>query len=245
MNNTMFTLIIQGPTTSITQQIVDSALSENRIEKIIVSHWGTDSVQIYPIDKVELILSNNPYPNNTSVVWNKFNLANQAMTTVNAFNEKISTPYVIKLRSNWPYLDFQKIIDRFLEEPSKILTSNLFFRHTKIHPFHCSDHLIVAESEVIEKAFRNVYHRCVNRDIERTYYASDYYNNPAWPAVEQLICDELLHAKNVSERDNPSEIMKANFKIIVAEELTKGESLPVSSTEANKNCPIIMSIDEI
>ena len=229
MNNTMFTLIIQGPTTSITQQIVDSALSENRIEKIIVSHWGTDSVQIYPIDKVELILSNNPYPNNTSVVWNKFNLANQAMTTVNAFNEKISTPYVIKLRSNWPYLDFQKIIDRFLEEPSKILTSNLFFRHTKI----------------IEKAFRNVYHRCVNRDIERTYYASDYYNNPAWPAVEQLICDELLHAKNVSERDNPSEIMKANFKIIVAEELTKGESLPVSSTEANKNCPIIMSIDEI
>lgn len=242
----MFTLIIQGPLSDITHRIVDSALSESRIEKIVVSRWNTDSSIMKISDKVSEVVSSNPYVNNTvHVAWNKFNLANQALTTSAAFREKITTPYVIKLRSNWPYLDFQKIIERFLEDPEKILTSNLFFRPTEKHPFHCSDHLIVSTKEVIEKAFNNVYQRCLNKDIARTYYASNYYNAISSPAVEQIICDELLYAKNVIDRDDPSAIMKANFRIVVAEELTKGETLNISSAEANKSFPIVMNIEEI
>jgi len=242
LKRSMFTLIIQGPLADITYEIIDSALSESRIEKTVVSYWSTDSSRVQISDKILTVVSSDPYIKGTSgIVWNKFNLANQALTTISAFKEKITTPYVIKLRSNWPYLNFQKIIKSFLEEPEKILTSNLFFRPTEMHPFHCSDHLIVSTKEVIEKAYYNVYQRCINKDIERTYYASNYYNVSCSPAVEQIICDELLYAKNIIDRDDPSAIMKANFNIIIAEELTKGKSLPVSGNFS----PIIINIEEI
>jgi hypothetical protein len=241
----MFTLIIQGPTSTITKKIIDSALSESRIEKIVVSHWNTDTINIEPSDRISVVLSSNPHLNNTiGAAWNKFNLANQALTTKAAF-ENVNTPYVIKLRSNWPYLDFQKIVDKFLEEPHKILTSNLYFRHTVHHPFHCSDHLIVSTSEVIRKAFDSVYQRCLNKDIARSYYASGYYDNVYSPAVEQIICDELLRAKNVPERENASEIMKANFNIAIAEEISKGETLPVTSVQASRILPVVMNLEEI
>ena len=234
-------LVIQGPLTHLTFEIVKKARLSNYIGVIIISTWKNDPLEI------ETLLSS--YPdliilrlNEYSARWSKFNIDKQAYSTKCGL-DYVTTEYAIKLRSNWPYLKFDKICEKFLESPEKILSSNIFFRPHRIHPFHCSDHLLVAKTEVLKTAFRGVVDRCERNDIHREYFAMPD------PAVEQVICDELLKAMNIQERN--IEIMKSSFEIVKLEEVIEIEHVNeadrwIFSTETHHvRCNVASSVDEI
>lgn len=201
-------LVVQGPIGEYTQQILDAAEACPRINKIILSHWKLDKEKVKIPSKC-LDLKNEAWDRG----WNNFNLNKQAYTTVNGLAHATSD-YVIKLRSaKWPYVNLNAIIDKFQENPDKVLSSSFFFRRHDVHPFHCSDHLLVSKRKELSVAFQAVLDRCLSHDINRPYYGSkNQLLKGTSPAVEQIIGDEILSARNVTSRTKQD--MKDNFEII-------------------------------
>lgn len=206
-----FSLVIQGPLSPMTEHIVESAENCKEIEKIIVSHWKTDLSLPENENRDLLAISEGSKVTflaleSIQVGWNKMNIHHQAYTTMRGL-QLVETSEVIKVRSDWPYTKFSSIIEKF--KTDKILTSNLFFRPFSMLPFHCSDHLIAGKTAVLLEAFTKVFERCANHDIKRDWHSIN-------PAVEQIICDELLNAKRVTSRSHDD--MKCNFNVITVED---------------------------
>ena len=67
--------------------------------------------------------------------------------------KKCETEYVIKVRGDEYYDNWEKYIKKIKEERSKIITTNIFFRHPKNKAYHISDHIIGGTRENMEKMF--------------------------------------------------------------------------------------------
>lgn len=197
-----FTLVLQGPVDKFTEYIIAAAEDCDRISSIIVSHWDYDTYTIYKTPKVIEIVNEDQ-----TTGWGKANINRHALSTMVGLSG-VQTPYAIKLRANnWPYTKLDNIIDKFTLNPDKVLVSNFFFRRHEVHPFHPSDHLFVAPTHILKEAFKNVFKRCITNDIERPYYKLG-----SSPAVEQVICDEILHARGTTSRTKQD--MIDTFEII-------------------------------
>lgn len=85
---------------------------------------------------------------------NEQNVYLQVYTTLNGLNS-VDTPFVIKIRSDEYYYNFNPFISKIDENLDKIVTTNIFFRKTATHPYHISDHIIGGLTEHIKKMFTN------------------------------------------------------------------------------------------
>ena len=211
----MYTVLVIGPFHDpITKRIIDSAICHEEIKKIIVSNWKNDSIKITTNNKKVIFVQND---SNEVIGYNHFHVQSQAVTIVNAFKIGVETEFVIKVRSDWAYTNFENIIKKHKQDVSKILCSNIYFRPTRIYPYHCSDHLVVTTSKIFLSAWTMLLTRYRNNDINRPYYTN-------YPAMEQLFADEFLHAKGEHVRNNLTtnitKIMKKHFDIITIDDST-------------------------
>jgi hypothetical protein len=69
--------------------------------------------------------------------------------------KKSNTKYSIKVRADEYYENWGPFIDKMTNEPTKILTNNVFFRKVERYPFHISDHIIGGLTENLLTMFRN------------------------------------------------------------------------------------------
>ena len=102
-------------------------------------------------------------------IYNYQNCFYQFKSTLNGL-EKVKTKYVIKLRSDELYSNFEKMIEKTLiSEPKKMITTNTFFRRTEDFPWHPSDHVIVSETEHMINVFR----RCVDFCLRGGFFSEE------------------------------------------------------------------------
>jgi len=116
-----------------------------RYGKVVLAIWditpGLDEAKI--LDYIRLNRINNEQ-----------NVYLQVYTTLNGLNS-VNTPFVIKVRADEYYSNFNPLIDRMNGNLNKIITTNIFFRKTVTHPYHISDHIIGGLREHVQKMFTN------------------------------------------------------------------------------------------
>jgi hypothetical protein len=147
-------IVIQGPLFNSTLDLLCILFIYG---KLVVSSWDKYNFEEVK-DKVE-----------TEQIFNKQNIYYQIYTTLKGL-ENITTKYVMKVRTDEMYADFKYFIDRIFENPTKIITTNIFIRKVNRFPYHCSDHLIGGTTENIIKMFNGALVLIKTNTVKKTPY---------------------------------------------------------------------------
>jgi hypothetical protein len=128
-------IVLQGPYTNFTDEIINSYLNLHFIDKIIVSCWDIDKKEEYQSDRVEFVRNCN-YPSYSGVL----NVNLQIVTSLEGI-KKSQSNYVVKMRSDQKFTH-QGIINMFNffiknKQNKKIFICGDFFAHL----FHPRDHV--------------------------------------------------------------------------------------------------------
>lgn len=84
---------------------------------------------------------------------NYYNKYLQIMSTLKGLLQ-VKTPYSIKLRSDEYYVNFIPFLTKLKSlQPYQILTSNIYFHKANDWPYHISDHIIGARTEILLSMF--------------------------------------------------------------------------------------------
>ena len=151
-----FTLLIQGPV--LRNLIVMS--NQHKYLDTVVSTWHypvlEEEASLFARPNLKLIANHTP---DTTQIYNNQNRYFQFKSTYSGLLE-VKTEYVIKVRSDEYYFNLNPAAAKFLSDPNKVLTNNVFFRKTKYMPYHPSDHLIVAKTELLKTVYEKCIHQC-------------------------------------------------------------------------------------
>lgn len=217
MNN--FTLLIQGP---VLRNLITMCHMQKHMETI-VSTW----IHPYIDREVEMFYRPNLQPiinevPDTSNVYNDQNRYLQFVSTY-AGLRAVGTEYVIKVRSDEYYSNLLPAIEKFLKNPNKILTNNVFFRKSACLRYHPSDHLIIGRTSFLKEVYENCIVECEqNGDAIE---AGVFKQTPKRIVPEQqfaMTCIRKLEKKPFKfpqDTKKVSEVMRKHFEIIDNREL--------------------------
>ncbi len=218
----MFDLVIQGPLNNISLQHVERYHFE--FENIIVSHWDSDDTSKHPNYKklgdwkiikgefggryknlAEIVSQPLPDRKKTFLCDKKSTFFYSICSTY-AGLKKCKSPYVVKMRSDEYYLNLKPLKEKFLKDTNKMVCGNIFFKKWNIRHFHIGDHIFIARTKTLIKAY----------EILFSTYASGFYmgdkslpldQNPTSPnwveqglhnnVAEQILALAFLTAKSI------------------------------------------------
>ena len=180
----MFDLVIQGPLDNTSLQIVDKYLPQ--FNDIIVSHWDNDDTnlvkssykkfqdcrivkgdyggQYKPL--VKFVSQSLPDLNNT-FKCDKNSTFFYSIASTYAGLKKCTSPYVIKMRSDEFYTNFNVLKEKLLENTKKMVCGNIFFKPWDFKPYHIGDHLFAAEREFLLKTYHILFNAYTNPEFSQ------------------------------------------------------------------------------
>jgi|TARA_B100000035_G_C20947402_1_gene530383 hypothetical protein len=111
----MIDIVIQGPYTDFTDEVIESYLNIEKVQNIIVSCWDTDKKEEYVSDRVKFV-RNDEYPPYSGVL----NINMQLITSLNGVKAS-NADYVMKVRSDQKVnlQGMNNMFDYFLEDKQK------------------------------------------------------------------------------------------------------------------------------
>lgn len=221
------TFIIQGPLNNISLSKLDNYL---KYGNVIISHWNDDNFFLLnDINKNVKIVSDKlpieiesklvkwfhlEYPRNG--IFNRFNIYLQTITSLNGLL-LCDTEFVIKVRSDEFRTNFDKFIQKIMNNPNKVITDNCFFRSDKVAKYHSSDHCFGGKTEILLKTFKNIKENCENdnylsfRSFDKNICCD---NDPSY-SPEQIITTEIIKSFNDKiDSENSKVQMKKYFDIV-------------------------------
>lgn len=137
----MIDIVIQGPYTDFTDEVIDSYLCIDSIDTIIVSCWDNDKQEEYKSDRVKFI-RNNFYLPYSGVL----NVNMQLITSLSGVKAS-DADYIMKVRSDqkFNHRGMVNMINYFLEnrERKKIYICGNIFTYL----FHPRDHIFMGSKE--------------------------------------------------------------------------------------------------
>jgi len=168
----MIDIIIQGPYTNFTDEVINSYLQIELISNIIVSCWDNDKHEEYKSDRVKFVRNNN-YPSYSGVL----NVNMQLITSLSGV-EASNAEYVIKMRSDQKFNNqgIVNMINYFLEnkQRGKIYICGNYFKYL----FHPRDHVFMGYKEDMINLFDIPFEKndvCQKLGVNR-YNCSAYMN---------------------------------------------------------------------
>ena len=126
--------------------------------------------------------------------------------------QKCKTKYVIKIRSDERFSDLEPLIEKFLEDDNKMVCGNIFFKRWGFRPYHIGDHLFVAKTETLKKAYERLYKIYNLRNVVPDSYEVQG-GSPDYSA-EQVLAHSFLRASNAPEFLNKEEVCRKYFDVI-------------------------------
>ena len=208
----MFDLVIQGPLDNTSLQIVDKYLPQ--FNDIIVSHWDNDDTnlvkssykkfqdcrivkgdyggQYKPL--VKFVSQSLPDLNNT-FKCDKNSTFFYSIASTYAGLKKCTSPYVIKMRSDEFYTNFNVLKEKLLENTKKMVCGNIFFKPWDFKPYHIGDHLFAAEREFLLKT----YHILFNAYTNPEFSPASWLNQGKPDTAEQILAKSFLCARGVTD----------------------------------------------
>lgn len=160
-----FTLMFQGP---LHKNFVYGLLNNYKeyTDHIIISHWDTDDVELldYLTEyNIKHTLVTNTFKKNYTAYQNQ-NVFYQVYTSLKGL-EKVTTPFVLKMRTDQWFGNLEPMFDRVRKNPTKYVCSNLHFRPDKLLKYHPSDKLVGGNTTDLTNTFRIAVDRCMNHQL--------------------------------------------------------------------------------
>jgi hypothetical protein len=114
--------------------------------------------------------------------------------------EKVTTPYVLKLRTDQWYGNLVPFFDAVRKQPNKFICSNLHFRPDHICKYHPSDKLIGTNTKDMLETFRIASHRVKNEVVALMAGAYMYTENTDIISEKDLFNDIGLYSYGDANR---------------------------------------------
>jgi hypothetical protein len=175
------------------------ANQHNYLNTVVSTWWYPvvdEEANLFARPNLKLIVNHVP---DTTQIYNDQNRYLQFKSTYSGLLE-VQTEYVIKARSDEYYLNLNPAAMKFLSNPNKVLTNNVFFRKTKYLPYHPSDHLIIAKTELLKTVYKKCIQQCEN---DKEKLEEGYFNQ-----IPKRIVPEQQFAINVIKT-----LEKKSFKL--------------------------------
>jgi len=197
------TVIIQGPISELSLRSLREYSKEYRV---VFSTWMESS---YLIDEakeiaeknenIKLVLSESPD------ISNKIGLLKDttfyyAVAGMDIALKHVDTDFVIRTRSDEHFEDFQTIVSLALGSPKnkeKFICGNIFVRKFNDVQYHIGDHVYIAKTEYLKKAFCNL-RKMYDGEKQLAPWAEQ---GPS--AAESILGHAFLHAKNIDSKNWP------------------------------------------
>lgn len=207
------TILVQG---ALHHHAINKFPTYEKVGKVIFSTWAGSNISELGDykDRCQCVTSVLPQ----IYYYNFQNIFFQTLTTMNGLNA-VNTEYVVKTRCDEYFTGIDKFVDVMIKNPDHIVFSNIFFRPDWLCKFHASDHLFGGKTDILRKAFNNLYKELLIKTVvDQT--------------AECLITKHILMAKGVDlNLDNSRQIMKDNFKIV---RLSEMDDITVMWNSTNK-----------
>jgi hypothetical protein len=247
-----FTLLIQGP---ILRNLITMCEMQKHMNTVVSTwiHPRIDSeIMLFYRPNLRPIINEVP---NLENVYNEQNRYLQFCSTYLGLKE-VDTEYVIKVRSDEYYSNLMPAIEKFLQDPNKILTNNVFFRKTSYMRYHPSDHLIIAKTSLLREVYENCIAECqLNGDVLEEGVFDQF---PLRIVPEQqfaMTCIRKLEPnpfKFESQAKKVKSIMKKHFEVINTAELgnfcvsaKRYGKFPNNLNFINPKLDVIKSLEEL
>lgn len=140
---------------------------------------------------------------------NEQNVYLQVYTTLSGLTS-VDTPFAIKVRADEYYSNFGPFIEEMESHLDKIVTTNVFFRKTRSHKYHISDHIIGGLTDNVTKMFTNCKRLLGSK---RTPQNVTSFIPEQWLTVGYL----LSYYTEDSLKSDPKEKMISHFRIVPLE----------------------------
>lgn len=159
-----FTMVIQGP---IHRNMLTMCLLHPHINTIISTwddpNWTHPTVREYlkSIERPNLqIIVNRPLKQEKlDKVYNKQNRYLQFLSTSKGLMWS-QTKYTIKIRSDEYYSDLTPLMYTLIQDDSKLVTNDVFFRRSEYLRYHPSDHIICGQTHKMKELFSKLMYDC-------------------------------------------------------------------------------------
>ncbi|MAG59549.1 hypothetical protein CMO96_02040 [Candidatus Woesebacteria bacterium] len=181
-------IVIQGP---LHKRSIDTIPEYLKYGDVIVSCWEDDDMSLlygYK-DRIKVVINKySEVPRSRLRSFGRHGPSPwiyQNYSTYHGIKEATGF-FVIKVRSDESYPDLNAFIEKLFywnelpDSPTKIITSDIYFRFDKEEPFHPSDHIIAGKRRNLKDGFRRAVFNC-RAEINKKY---------AFP--ERLICASIL-----------------------------------------------------
>lgn len=163
-----FTIVIQGKFHANTQIMADYHVNI----PTIISTWKPVSKQPKLSDmlsgslrpNLSIIETNLPDPRGLNNQGNRYF---QFLSTLNGLYA-VKTKYAIKVRTDEYYSDLRPIMQKVLGT-GKTITGDVYFKKTKVCPYHPSDHIIAGRTDFLRKIFYTITSDCIYRSSQELF----------------------------------------------------------------------------
>lgn len=189
------------------QGSVNSSLNEN----INYYRTITDNVILSVYDDQDVsnisncVIVKSVYDKN---VYNHGNIWKQTQTTL-AGIKAAHTKYIIKIRTDEYYHNIDLFYNKLIENESRLITSNVFFRPFNVVKNHISDHILCSTTDSLLSTFNIV------KNLLETNNTNIIYDETRRKYTECVIADSFLVSKGETPNvNNISMLMKKYFSII-------------------------------
>ena len=225
MISDLFTLVIQGPV----HRNMLTMLGLQSHMNTIVSTWN-NSTWTHPTVKeyietvnrpnLKIIINDMPKQAKMDKVYNSQNRYYQFLSTFKGL-QWVSTPYVIKVRSDEYYMDLTPVMQLLLENDEKLVTSDVFFRRIEYLRYHVSDHVMAAKTPRMLDMFKEMLYDCEFNKNKLKF--APFSQHDFWLFVEQQIgmkyielCErkEGMIYKHPSDFKMVKELMIKHFDVV-------------------------------
>ena len=202
------TILIQGKVTQETYNFYVEAYPQT---PIVVSTWSNNNLDLsYFPHNLKLVKASSPK------ISGEQNMNYQYVSTLNGLG-LVDTEYVIKVRGDEYYSNFQSVYEQLKSTPNKILSSPIFFRHFSHFKYHISDHIIAGKTSEIKFMFGAAKYAFDNTLL---YHIKDGVKYTYWEPEINLTMGYLMakYPNEFSQKSGP-QLMVENFDIIDLQKL--------------------------
>jgi hypothetical protein len=197
------TIVLQG---RVSQECYDFYIKHYTKYKVIISTWVNTEINFENLpDNFIVLLSQ--YPDKPGTQNSNY----QIVSTLNAL-KCISTKYTIKFRADEYWSNPERILFNLKEQPNKIHSAPVFFRHWNHINYHMSDHIIAGTTDNMKIMFENAKYNFDNDLITHTMRGKEH---TFWEP-EITITKSYLKAKEPHrfEKMDGRIVMVDNFNIL-------------------------------
>ena len=202
-----FTILIQGP---VNQVSLDNIKNYQQFGDVIVAtDKGADAdlARVAVDAGVKWVLYNSPDEPEHLEDTSRGSTFYKAINGIYHGLQECQTPYVIKVRSDERYSDLGPLIDLFLEDTSKMVCGNIFFKPWKILPYHIGDHLYIASTSKLKNAFSRLHQTHNTEEI-----VPDKYDTEDPFAAEQVLAFAFMRTNGIEEASR--EVFLQSFDVV-------------------------------